>query len=93
MTTRTTCKVLNRTLTVCGVEKRIFYFVVAIAGSTWFGTRQWKLALALFVIGEFFGFLATRSDDKFIEVCRRVFKVKSVYDPIKHDQFTFRVRR
>lgn len=91
MTSRSTYKVLNRTLTVMGIEKRIYYTILALSGATYFSIHQWKTTLALFVIGEFLGFLATRADDKFLDVWRRVLRVKSSYDPIKHEAFSVRV--
>jgi type IV secretory pathway TrbD component len=91
MTSRSTYKVLNRTLTVMGIEKRTYYSILGLSGATYFSTHQWKITLALFVMGEFLGFLATRVDDKFLDVWKRVLRVKSSYDPIKHDTFSVRV--
>ncbi|MGC2659362.1 MAG: VirB3 family type IV secretion system protein [Bryobacteraceae bacterium] len=91
MTSRQTYKVLNRTMTVMGVEKRIWYTILGLSGATYYALHDWKLALALFVVGEFLGFLATRADDKFLDVWKRVLRVKSSYDPIKHDAFSVRV--
>lgn len=92
MTIRATCKSVNQLLTVLGVEKRWWYTIVALSGATYFCTSNWKLAVALFVIGEFCGFLITQMDDRFIDVWKRVFRVRSSYDPIKHEPFSVKVK-
>lgn len=92
MTSRSVCKTVNQPLTVLGIEKRWWYTIVALSGATYFTTRSWEFALALFVIGEFTGFLMTRLDDKFIDVWKRVFRVRSSYDPIKHTPFSLKVK-
>ena len=78
-------------MTVMGVEKRIWYTILGLSGSTYYALHDWKLALALFVVGEFLGYLATRADDKFLDVWRRALRVKSSYDPIKHEVFSVRL--
>jgi type IV secretory pathway TrbD component len=92
MTSRNVCKKVNEPLTVLGVEKRWWYAVVSFAGAVYFTTRSWKFGLVLFVLGEFIGFLLTRFDDKFLDTWRRVFRVKSSYDPVKRTPFVVKVK-
>ena len=78
-------------MTVMGVEKRIWYTILGLSGATYYALHDWKLALALFVVGEFLGYLATRADDKFLDVWKRAIRVKYSYDPIKQEVFSNRL--
>jgi type IV secretory pathway TrbD component len=93
MTLRPTHRVINKTLTVLGAERRLFAVALLVAGVAYMQTHHLKLALVLFAIGHFLAFLLTRYDERIIDVLRRVFSVKSSYDPIKHQQFAVKVKQ
>ena len=76
-----------------GAERKLFAVVLTLSGATYMQTHSWKLVLPLFVIGHFLAYLLTLYDERIIEVLRRVFQIKSNYDPIKHQKFSIRVKQ
>ena len=85
-------KALHRPLTVCGVERRLF-FLALLAGAGTFNLFYSFLAGTLtFTSLYVFAFWATKRDVQMLRILLSSSKVRRRYDPAKHVPFVVRVR-
>ena len=95
MTNQPTChavqKALHRPLTICGVDRRLF-FLALLMGAAMFNLFYSFLA-GLLVFAGLYGFAvwATRKDPQMLRIMFASSKVRRRYDPGKHDRFEVEV--
>jgi type IV secretory pathway TrbD component len=86
-TYRPVYKALHRPLTVCGVDRRLF-FLALILGAATFNLFYSFLAGLLMSAGLYgFALWATRRDPDMLRILLTSSKARRRYDPGKHDPF------
>ena len=85
-------KAIHRPLTVCGVDRRLF-FLALILGAATFNLFYSFLAGLLMFLGLYgFALWATRRDPDMLRILLASSKTRSRYDPGKHEPFDIEVR-
>ena len=85
-------KAIHRPLTVCGVDRRLF-FLALILGAATFNLFYSFLAGLLMSAGLYgFAFWATRRDPDMLRILIASSKTRRRYDPGKHDSFEVEVQ-
>ena len=86
-TYRPVYKAIHRTLTVCGVDRRLF-FLALILGAATFNLFYSFLAGLLMFLGLYgFALWATRRDPDMLRILLASSKTRRRYDPGKHQPF------
>ena len=85
-------KALHRPLTVCGVDRRLF-FLALLMGSAAFNLFYSVLA-GLLIFGGLYGFArwATVRDPQMLQILLASSQARRRYDPGKHERFNVEVR-
>jgi type IV secretory pathway TrbD component len=77
---------LNRSLLIMGVERRLFFLIMALSSSVSFTALFQPLMIALsciiFGLGLLVGRFLTRSDAQFFSVTQRHLRYQKYYEPI-----------
>ena len=90
-TYRPVYKAIHRTLTVCGVDRRLF-FLALILGAATFNLFYSFLAGLLMFLGLYgFALWATRRDPDMLRILLASSKTRRRYDPGKHQPFDVEV--
>ena len=91
-TYRTVHKALHRPLTVCGVDRRLF-FLALLMGAAAFNLFYSFLA-GLLIFGGLYGFArwATVRDPQMLQILLASSQARRRYDPGKHERFNVEVR-
>lgn len=91
-TYRTVHKALHRPLTVCGVDRRLF-FLALLMGAAAFNLFYSFLA-GLLIFGGLYGFArwATVRDPQMLQILLASSRARRRYDPGKHERFNVEVR-
>ena len=84
-------KALHRPLTVCGVDRRLF-FLALLMGAAAFNLFYSFLA-GLLIFGGLYGFAgwATRRDSQMLQIMLASSRARRRYDPGKHERFDVEV--
>jgi type IV secretory pathway TrbD component len=84
-------KALHRALTVCGVDRRLF-FLALLMGAAAFNLFYSFLA-GLLIFGGLYGFgaWATRRDPQMLQIMLASSRARRRYDPGKHERFDVEV--
>src|SRR6185295_7988476 len=96
VTNQPTChavhKALHRPLTICGVDRRLF-FLALLMGAAMFNLFYSFLA-GLLIFAGLYGFAvwATTHDPQMLAILLSSSRVKRRYDPLKHQPFDIEVR-
>ena len=84
-------KAIHRPLTVCGVDRRLF-FLALILGAATFNLFYSFLAGLLMFLGLYgFALWATRRDPDMLRILLASSKTRRRYDPAKHDRIELEV--
>jgi predicted NAD/FAD-binding protein len=80
---RRTYRSLNRTLTILGVERRVFFLALGVSGATFnfFGSLPGGLGMFALLYG--FGLWATARDPSMLSILFAAGKQRPLYDPLK----------
>lgn len=91
-TYRTVHKALHRPLTVCGVDRRLFFLALLMGAATF--NLFYSFLAGLLVFGGLYGFArwATARDPQMLQIMLASSSTKRRYDPAKHDPFEVEVR-
>ena len=91
-TYRPVYKALHRPLTVCGVERRLF-FLALLMGAATFNLFYSFLAGVLVASGLYgFAFWSTKRDPQMLRILLSSSRFKARYDAAKHARFDVEVR-
>jgi type IV secretory pathway TrbD component len=83
-TYRPVYKALHRPLTVCGVDRRLFFLSLLLAAATF--NLFYSFLAGLLMFGSLYGFawVATRHDPDMLRILLASSAVRRQYDPGKH---------
>src|SRR5262245_35233443 len=88
---RPVCKALHRPLTLCGVDRRLFFLALLVGAAT-FNLFYSFLAGLLIAVGLYaFALLATRRDPEMLRILLASSRARRRYDAGKHQPAHIRV--
>jgi type IV secretory pathway TrbD component len=79
---------LHRPLTVCGVDRRLFFLALLIGGATFNLFYSFLAGCLLFGVLYAFAFWSTKHDPQMLQILFRSGAVRMRYDAAKHGQVT-----
>jgi type IV secretory pathway TrbD component len=84
-------KALHRPLTICGVDRRLFFLALLLGAATF--NLFYSFLAGLLIFAGLYGFAiwATRSDPNMLRILLASSKTRQRYDPGKHDRFDVEV--
>ena len=79
-------------MTVCGVDRRLFFMALAVGAATF--SLFYSFAAAVLVALTLYGFAlwSTAHDPQFLQVLLRSARYRAQYDAARHDAFHITVR-
>lgn len=85
-------KVLHRPLTVCGVERRLFFLSLLLGAATF--NLFYSFLAGLLMFGGLYGFAlwAGGRDPEMLRILLASSRARHRYDPGKHDRFDIEVK-
>ena len=90
-TYRAVCKALHRPLTVCGVDRRLFFLALLLGGAT-FNLFYSLLAGTMVFAGLYgVGLWSTRHDADMLRILFASSRTRRRYDPGKHERVDIEV--
>ena len=92
-TYRPVYKALHRPLTICGVDRRLFFLALMMGAATF--NLFYSFLAGLLVAGGLYGFglWATKRDPEMLRILLSSSRFKPRYDAAKHVRFDIEVRR
>ena len=91
-TYRPVYKALHRPLTICGVDRRLFFLALLLGAAT-FNLFYSFLGGVLMFAGLYgFALWATRRDPDMLRILLASSKVRRRYDPAKHERVTMEIQ-
>lgn len=91
-TYRPVYKALHRRLTVCGVERRLFFLSLLLGAATFNLFYSFLAGLLMFSALYAFALWASGRDPELLRILLASSKARRRYDPGKHDRTNFEVR-
>jgi type IV secretory pathway TrbD component len=91
-TIRLVYKALHRPLTVCGVDRRLFFLALMMGAATFNLFYSFVAGLLIFAALYLFALWATRRDPQMLRILLSSSRFRSRYDAIKHIRFDVEVR-
>lgn len=88
---RVTYKALHRRLTICGVERRLFFLAMLMGAATFNLFYSFLAGLLMFVSLYVFGWWATDRDPDMLRILLSSSRVRRRFDPMKHDVADVRI--
>ena len=85
-------KALHRPLTLCGVDRRLFFLALLLGAATFNLFYSFLAGLLMFVGLYGFALWATRRDPDMLRILLASSKARRRYDPGKHHPFNAEVR-
>ena len=86
-------KALHRPLTVCGVDRRLFFLALTMGAATFNLFYSFAAGLLMFVGLYVFALWSTKRDPQMLRILLSSSKFKRRYDAAKHECFVLEVRR
>jgi type IV secretory pathway TrbD component len=85
-------KALHRPLTICGVDRRLFFMALLLGAATF--NLFYSFLAGLLIFAGLYGFAiwATKNDPNMLRILLASSKARQQYDPVKHDPFDVEVR-
>ena len=90
-TYRPVYKALHRPLTVCGVDRRLFFLALMMGAATFNLFYSFFAGLLMFAALYVFALWATRHDPQMLRILLSSARFRSRYDAIKHTRFEVEV--
>ena len=89
---RSVYKALHRPLTVCGVDRRLFFMALLMGAATF--NLFYSFAAGLLMFGGLYGFAmwATKRDVQMLRILLSAARFRTRYDPLKHSPVDIEVR-
>jgi type IV secretory pathway TrbD component len=86
-------KALHRPLTICGVDRRLFFLALLLAAATF--NLFYSFAAGLFMFAGLYGFAlwATKQDPEMLRILLASSHARRRYDPGKHDPVDIEITR
>ena len=88
---RVTYKALHRRLTICGVERRLFFLAMLMGAATFNLFYSFLAGLLMFVSLYGFAWWATDRDPDMLRILMSSSRSRRRFDPLKHDVADVRV--
>jgi type IV secretory pathway TrbD component len=85
-TYRPVYKALHRPLTICGVDRRLFFLALLLGAATFNLFYSFLAGLLMFVGLYGFAFWSTRRDPEMLRILLSSSRTRRRYDPGKHDR-------
>ena len=86
-------KALHRPLTVCGVDRRLFFLALTMGAATFNLFYSFAAGLLIFAGLYVFALWATKRDPDMLRILIASSRFRTRYDAAKHDAFTLEVHR
>src|SRR5690348_18314727 len=86
-------KALHRRLTLCGVERRLFFLAMLLGAATFNLFYSFLAGLLMFVSFYSFACWATARDPEMLKILLSSSRAKRRFDPAKHNCCTLRVTK
>jgi type IV secretory pathway VirB3-like protein len=86
-------KALHRPLTVCGVDRRLFFFALLMGAATFNVFYSFAAGLLIAMVLYLFGLWATHRDAEMLRILLASSGFRRRYDAAKHMPFTIEVTR
>jgi type IV secretory pathway TrbD component len=86
-------KALHRPLTVCGVDRRLFFLALTMGAATFNLFYSFLAGLLTFAGLYAFAVRATKHDPDMLRILLASARFRTRYDPLKHERFDVEVRR
>jgi type IV secretory pathway VirB3-like protein len=90
---RVVYKALHRPLTVCGVDRRLFFLALTMGAATFNLFYSFLAGLLMFLALYGVSRWATTRDSDLLRILLSSSRVRPRYDPLKHLRFDVEVRR
>src|ERR1700710_1027678 len=84
---------LHRPLTVCGVDRRLFFLALLVGAATFNLFYSFLAGCLLFAVIYAFGWISTARDPQMLQILLRSGQNRGRYDAAKHDRVEIAVRR
>ena len=91
-TFRPVYKALHRSLTVCGVDRRLFFLALLMGAATFNLFYSFLAGLFMFVALYAFALWATKRDPQMLRILLSSSGFRTRYDAAKHDRFDVEIR-
>ena len=91
-TYRPVYKALHRPLTICGVDRRLFFLALLMGAETFNLFYSFLAGLLMFATLYAFAFMATKRDPQMLRILLSSSRFRTRYDTIKHARFDVEVR-
>ena len=89
---RTVYKAVHRTLTVCGVDRRLFFLALLLGAATFNLFYSFLAGLLTCVTLYVFALWATKRDPQMLRILLSSTRFRTRYDALKHIRFDVEVR-
>ena len=89
---RTVYKAVHRTLTVCGVDRRLFFLALLLGAATFNLFYSFLAGLLTCVTLYVFALWATKRDPQMLRILLSSARFRTRYDVLKHAWFEIEVR-
>ena len=86
-TTRPVYKALHRPLTVCGIDRRLFFLALLMGAGTFNLFYSFSAGLVMFLSLYAFGLSAGKRDPQMLRILLSSSRCRSRYDAVKHARF------
>lgn len=90
-TYRAVCKALHRPLTLCGIDRRLFFLALLLGAATFNLFYSFLAGLIVFAGLYGFGLWATRRDPEMLRILFASSRARRRYDPGKHQRVDIEV--
>ena len=91
-TLRPVFKALHRPLTVCGVDRRLFFLALLMGAATFNLFYSFLAGVLTFISLYVFALWTTKHDPQMLRILLSSSRFRTRYDGIKHEAFTIEVR-
>lgn len=92
-TYRPVYKALHRPLTICGVDRRLFFLALMMGAATFNLFYSFVAGLLMFMALYLFALWSTKRDPEMLRILLSSSRFRARYDAAKHDRFAIEVRR
>jgi len=92
-TYRPVYKALHRPLTICGVDRRLFFLALLMGAATFNLFYSFVAGLLMFMALYLFALWSTTRDPEMLRILLSSSRFRARYDAAKHDRFVIEVRR
>src|SRR5437870_7319253 len=92
-TYRLVYKALHRPLTICGVDRRLFFLALMMGAATFNLFYSFVAGLLMFATLYLFALWSTKRDPEMLRILLSSSRFKARYDAAKHQPFTLEVRQ